>query len=216
MLLKVCGMREPENLQSLIALEPDFIGFIFYDKSKRFVADFPQIDIPLYIKKVGVFVNETIENVVEIVNEHKLDYVQLHGDESPNYIEDLIKSHQKSNEIYESFQLGIIKAFSVDDNFDFNKTDAYQKECDFLLFDTKGKDYGGNGVKFNWSVLLNYKGETPYLLSGGISKNDVQQIKVFVDNSANKKCVGLDVNSGFEIQPGLKNLNDINEFKQNL
>lgn len=216
MLLKVCGMREPENLQSLIALEPDFIGFIFYDKSKRFVTDFPQIDIPLYIKKVGVFVNETIDTIVKLVNEHQLDYVQLHGNESPKYIEDLLKSHQKSNEIYESFQLGIIKAFSVDDHFNFNETDAYQKECDFLLFDTKGKEYGGNGVKFNWDVLHKYKGEKPYLLSGGISKNDVQQLKEFFEKSTTKKCVGLDVNSGFEIQPGLKNINDINEFKQNL
>ena len=110
MKVKVCGMRESENIQSLIALEPDFIGFIFYNKSKRFVSDFPQVEIPLYIKKVGVFVNESIENIFQTVTKFNLDYVQLHGNETPDYIKELqIKCNVESNSNYfsESFQLVI-------------------------------------------------------------------------------------------------------------
>ena len=209
-------MRDSENLQTLIALEPDFIGFIFYDKSKRFVAEFPQVNIPLYIKKVGVFVNETIDNVLKIVKEYQLDFVQLHGNESPEYCAELLAKQASSIDFMESFQLGIIKAFSIDDDFDFNVTDTYSGNCDYFLFDTKGKEYGGNGVKFNWDVLKNYKGEKPYLLSGGISNKDTSQILDFFKKPAAKKCIGLDVNSGFEIEPGLKNIKEINEFKQNL
>ena len=214
MKIKVCGMRDMENIQRLIALEPDFIGFIFYDKSKRFVTNFPKVEIPLSIKKVGVFVNESIENIANLVTEHQLDYVQLHGEESPEYCKELIENEAINSN--ESFQLGIMKAFSADETFDFSKTKAYTPYCDYFLFDTKGNEYGGNGIKFNWDILQNYKGKTPYLLSGGISKNDVSLITEFFQKKENKMCIGLDVNSGFEIAPGLKNINDIKEFKQNL
>ena len=214
MKIKVCGMRNSENIQGLIALEPDFMGFIFYDKSKRFVADFPKVAIPLSIKKVGVFVNESIENVSKLVTEHQLDYVQLHGEESPDYCSELLKA--QSNSSSESFQLGIMRAFSVDENFDFSQTEKFNATCDYFIFDAKGKERGGNGVKFNWDILQNYTGEKPYLLSGGISKNDVNLITEFLQKKENNRCVGLDINSGFEIEPGLKNINDIKEFKQNL
>ncbi|WP_111706533.1 phosphoribosylanthranilate isomerase [Lutibacter citreus] len=204
MKIKVCGMRDAENISELIKLKPDYLGFIFYGKSKRFVTNFPEIEIPSEIKKVGVFVNESIDNVIEIVDENKLDAIQLHGNETPEYIEELKVLLIRKVEIF--------KAFSIDDNFDFSRTDAYQKVCDFLLFDTKGKDYGGNGVKFNWQVLDNYKGETPFLLSGGISKKDAEGIKEI----SYKAFAGVDINSGFEIKPALKNINDIKEFKQNL
>jgi phosphoribosylanthranilate isomerase len=212
MKLKVCGMRESANLQSLIALEPDFIGFIFYNKSKRFVSDFPQVEIPLYIKKVGVFVNETAENILEIVKNHNLDYVQLHGDETPAFCSKLAKNEEVNAGFLESFQLGVIKAFSVDEDFDFSIIEEFEQYCDYFIFDTKGENYGGNGVKFNWEILKNYKGNTPFLLSGGISKIDSTEI-----NKINYKTfVGIDVNSGFELKPGLKNIEDIKEFKQNL
>jgi phosphoribosylanthranilate isomerase len=212
MKLKVCGMRESANLQSLIALEPDFIGFIFYNKSKRFVSDFPQVEIPLYIKKVGVFVNETAENILEIVKNHNLDYVQLHGDETPAFCSKLAKNEEVNAGFLESFQLGVIKAFSVDEDFDFSIIEEFEQYCDYFIFDTKGENYGGNGVKFNWEILKNYKGNTPFLLSGGISKIDSIEI-----NKINYKTfVGIDVNSGFELKPGLKNIEDIKEFKQNL
>ncbi|WP_298368058.1 phosphoribosylanthranilate isomerase [uncultured Lutibacter sp.] len=204
MKIKVCGMRDAENISELIKLEPDYIGFIFYSKSKRFVTNFPKIEIPSKIKKVGVFVNESIDEVIEIAEENKLEAIQLHGKESPEYVEELRVLLIREVEIF--------KAFSLDENFDFTKTEAYQKVCDYLLFDTKGKDYGGNGVKFNWQVLDNYNGETPFLLSGGISKVDAEEIKK-ISHSA---FAGVDINSGFEIKPALKNIANIKEFKQNL
>ena len=225
MKLKVCGMRDAENISELIKLKPDYLGFIFYKKSKRFVTNFPEVKIPSKIKKVGVFVNETIDNVIEIVEKHQLEAVQLHGNESPEYCKELKSYHlerSRSNNSHEvistplNHQIEIFKAFSVDDDFDFSKTDAYQKVCDYFLFDTKGKEYGGNGVKFNWQILENYKGKTSFFLSGGISKNDVQEILSFLRRQESKKCIGIDINSGFEIEPALKNIEDIKEFKQNL
>lgn len=204
MKIKVCGMREAENISELIKLEPDYMGFIFYKKSKRFVTSFPKVEIPSKIKKVGVFVNEAIDEVIEIVEKHQLEAVQLHGDESPEYCEEL--------KVLLIRDVEILKAFSVDDAFNFSNTEAYQKVCDYFLFDTKGKDYGGNGVKFNWQILQNYKGEVPFLLSGGISKIDVDDILKI----SHKDFAGIDINSGFEIEPALKNIEEIKEFKQNL
>ncbi len=212
MKIKVCGMRDAENISELVKLKPDYMGFIFYAKSKRFVANFPEVEIPSEIKKVGVFVNETVEKVLEIIAENKLDAVQLHGNESPEYCFQI----RHSELVSESHPIEIFKAFSVDDDFDFSKTEAYQNVCDFLLFDTKGKEYGGNGVKFNWQVLDNYKGVLPYMLSGGITKNDAQAILSFLRRKESKKCIGVDINSGFEMEPALKNIANIKEFKQNL
>jgi len=197
-------MRDAENISELVKLKPDYIGFIFYGKSKRFVTSFPEVKIPSEIKKVGVFVNESIDTIIEIVEENNLDAVQLHGNESPEYIEEL--------KVLLIRKIEVFKAFSIDDDFDFSKTEAYQKGCDYLLFDTKGKDYGGNGVKFNWQVLDNYKGEIPFLLSGGISKVDASEIQKI----SHKVFAGVDINSGFEIEPAVKNIEDIKEFKQNL
>ena len=201
MQIKVCGMRDKENISGLMTLKPDYIGFIFYDKSKRFVADFPQIEIPSSVKKVGVFVNETIDEIIEIVKKYKLDFVQLHGDETPDYCEKLALQNIK-----------IIKAFSVDGNFDFSAIKPFEKHVALFLFDTKGKNYGGNGVKFNWDLLQNYKGKTPFLLSGGITKNDAEEI----NKIKHPAFFGIDINSGFELEPGLKNINEIKEFKNKL
>lgn len=191
-------MRDKENISGLLALKPDFIGFIFYDKSKRFVADFPQIEIPSATKKVGVFVNQTIEEIAEKANNHTLDFVQLHGNETPEFCEKLATKNIK-----------IIKAFSVDENFDFSATKPFEKGVYLFLFDTKGNNYGGNGIKFNWELLQNYTGKTPFLLSGGISKNDSEEIKKF----KHPAFLGIDINSGFELEPGLKNIKEIKEFK---
>lgn len=198
MKIKVCGMRDKENISGLLALKPDYIGFIFYDKSKRYVADFPQIEIPSSVKKVGVFVNETIEEIVEKANLHTLDFVQLHGNETPEYCSALSAKNIK-----------IIKAFSVDENFDFSATKPFEKYVSLFLFDTKGNNYGGNGIKFNWELLQNYTGKIPFLLSGGISKNDSEEIKKF----KHPAFLGIDINSGFELEPGLKNIKEIKEFK---
>lgn len=191
-------MRDTKNISGLLALKPDYIGFIFYDKSKRFVADFPQIEIPSTTKKVGVFVDETIEEIIEKANQHNLDFVQLHGNETPEFCSTLAAKNIK-----------IIKAFSVDENFDFSATKPFEKHVSLFLFDTKGNNYGGNGVKFNWELLQNYLGKTPFLLSGGISKNDSAEIKKF----KHPAFLGIDINSGFELEPGLKNIKEIKEFK---
>ncbi|MFZ2431372.1 MAG: phosphoribosylanthranilate isomerase [Lutibacter sp.] len=198
MKIKVCGMRESENISELMTLKPDYVGFIFYDKSKRFVADFPQIEIPSTTKKVGVFVNETIEEIGEKVQKYDLDFVQLHGNETPEFCEKLASKSIK-----------IIKAFSVGENFDFSAIKPFEKHVSLFLFDTKGNNYGGNGIKFNWDLLQNYTGKTSFLLSGGISKNDAAEIKKF----KHPAFLGIDINSGFELEPGLKNIKEIKEFK---
>lgn len=191
-------MRDKENISGLLALKPDYIGFIFYAQSRRFVVDFPQIEILSTTKKVGVFVNETIEEIIEKANKHTLDFVQLHGDETSEYCEKLALKNIK-----------IIKAFSVDENFDFSVTKPFEKCVSLFLFDTKGNNYGGNGIKFNWELLQNYTGKTPFLLSGGISKNDSAEIMKF----KHPAFLGIDINSGFELEPGLKNIKEIKEFK---
>ncbi|HEY9168574.1 MAG TPA: phosphoribosylanthranilate isomerase [Lutibacter sp.] len=198
MKIKVCGMRDKENISSLLALKPDYIGFIFYAQSKRFVADIPQIEIPSSVKKVGVFVDETIDKVVEKAMQYNLDFVQLHGNETPEFCAELSTKNIK-----------IIKAFSVDENFDFSAIKSFEKHISLFLFDTKGKNYGGNGIKFDWDLVQNYKGKTPFLLSGGISKNDAIEIKQFKHSA----FFGIDINSGFELEPGLKNINEIKKFK---
>lgn len=191
-------MRDKENILGLLALKPDFIGFIFYDKSKRFVTDFPQNEIPSTTKKVGVFVNETIEEIIEKANQHTLDFVQLHGNETSEFCEKLVAKNIK-----------IIKAFSVDENFDFSAIKSFEKHVSLFLFDTKGNNYGGNGIKFNWELLQKYLGRKPFLLSGGISINDAAEIKKI----KHPAFLGIDINSGFEMEPGLKNIKEIKEFK---
>ena len=194
-------MRNSENISALMTLKPDYIGFIFYAQSKRFVADFPKIEIPASVKKVGVFVNETVDEIIEKANQYKLDFVQLHGNETAEFCEKLSVKKIK-----------IIKAFSVDENFDFSAIKPFENYISLFLFDTKGKNYGGNGIKFNWDLLQNYKGKTPFLLSGGITKNDATEIKKI----KHPAFLGIDINSGFELESGLKNIKEIKEFKNRL
>lgn len=205
MKLKVCGMRDKQNLTDLLEIGPDYIGFIFFEKSKRNVTDFPNVQVPSEIKKVGVFVNETHEMISEKVQEHNLKAVQLHGDETPEFCSELRKALP---------EIEIFKAFSVDESFDFDTTKPYEAVCDVFVFDTKGKERGGNGVKFDWELLSNYKGETPYLLSGGISLEDIDLLNEFAQSSIAKNCLGVDVNSGFESEPGLKKIEELKQFKE--
>lgn len=201
-------MRDAENIKKLIALKPDFIGFIFYKKSGRHVTVFPKVDIPVGIKKVGVFVNESLEHVLEIVTENNLDCVQLHGDESPEYCKELKKAM--------GLKVGVIKAFPVDAKFDFEQLIAFEKQVDYFLFDTKGDKVGGNGVVFDWSLLKKNKSEKPFLLSGGLGVESVNELKKFRKTSLLNNCIGWDVNSKFEISPGLKDIDKIKEFKDKL
>jgi phosphoribosylanthranilate isomerase len=194
MKIKICGMKVPDNIATVGALEPDFMGFIFYPKSKRFVeADFSIAsieDLPKSIKKVGVFVNESPEIILEKVAKYELDIVQLHGNES---VADCAFLKEKNIEI--------IKAFSVDKTFDFDILKSYELYCDSFLFDTKTPDYGGSGKVFDWHILENYQSETPFFLSGGLSFESIEKIKEL----NYPKLVGLDFNSQLEDEDFKKN-----------
>ncbi len=197
MLLKVCGMREPNNIEALLQeVQPDFMGHIFYPRSSRFV-DQPLTNHGTSTLKIGVFVNAGIEDILDKVKAYHLAGVQLHGQEPPAVCQTLKEK-----------QLVVIKAFRVDPNFDFSSTEAYKGLCDYYLFDTMGSSPGGTGKKFDWSLLDKYVGETPFLLSGGLRPGDgidILQMK-------HPKFAGVDINSGFEIAPGLKNISEIQTF----
>ena len=155
--------------------------------------------LPIYCKRVGVFVDEDIEQVKRIADEYQLDLIQLHGHERPDYIRQL--NGRK-----------VIKAFNIATAADFALTEAYEGVADTFLFDTKGKSVGGNGEKFDWSVLSEYRGETPFLLSGGIGPDDAERVNGFHHD----KCIGIDLNSRFETAPGYKDIMSLKRFLQNV
>ncbi|MBX2843309.1 MAG: phosphoribosylanthranilate isomerase [Flammeovirgaceae bacterium] len=205
--LKICGMRDSENIKTITTFQPDYFGFIFYERSPRFIGemDFQVLNqLPSAIKKVGVFVNPDFDFICENIRKYQLDLVQLHGTESPDFCQNLKEKFEGKIEI--------IKAFSVGENFDFSILKPYETYCDFFLFDTKGKNYGGNGVIFNWDLLENYKSELPFFLSGGIELNHVQIIK----NLKLPQLFALDINSRFEISPALKDVDKIKKFVNQL
>lgn len=198
--MKVCGMREPANIVAVSRLRPDFMGFIFYSHSPRYVGE--NFEIPANIdqatRRVGVFVNETHEQIAAKVTKHRLDLVQLHGQES-------VKECLALKEI----GVGVIKVFSVDDDFDFGPTEKYMRAVDYFLFDTKGKYYGGNAARFDWGVLGRYHQRTPFFLSGGIGPHHVEEITRLKDMN----LAAIDVNSGVEIAPALKDVQKIEAIK---
>jgi phosphoribosylanthranilate isomerase len=195
MLIKICGLKIPSNINELAMLNIDMMGFIFYDKSPRFVRE--HFDkrliqsLPKSIRKVGVFVDEDEKMVLQKIEDYGLDVVQLHGNESAVYCEKL-----KVNNII------IIKVFQVDEAFDFSQLAPYQKFCDYFLFDTKGKEKGGNGISFNWEMLNNYQLDTPFLLSGGIGVENINEA-LFITHP---QLVGFDINSKIEVEPALKSV----------
>lgn len=201
MRLKVCGMREAENIRQLLALQPDYMGFIFYEKSSRFVGEDLDEELlksfPHITRKVGVFVNATTSYILENYKKYNLDYVQLHGEELPDFCRNLkLKG------------VNIIKAFSVDENFYFGKLQNYKPYCDFFLFDTKGQERGGNGTTFDWSILNKYDNEKPFFLAGGIDLENAHKALEIT----NLKVFSLDVNSKFEISPAVKNIQKLDEL----
>ena len=186
-------MKYIENIKSIADLNPDYLGFIFYNRSKRnFTGTIPEL--PKHIKKTGVFVNEELSIVVSLQEKYQLQAIQLHGDESVAYVQELKRS--LSNKIE------IIKVVGLKNDAYFEELISYEKEVDYFLFDTKGKDRGGNGVKFDWSVLKEYPFSKPFFLSGGIEINDLREIEKIVNYKIPLK--GIDINSKFEIKPGLK------------
>lgn len=191
MKIKVCGITTSEQALEISALV-DYIGFIFHPKSRRYTANsFPS----LHAKKTGVFVNLPIKDVIRTAKLEKLDAVQLHGGEPPEYCAALQ-------------QLTVIKSFGVDASFDFSELRNYEPYVDYFLFDTKTELHGGSGKKFNWELLNNYQLETPFFLSGGIRPEMLPEI-LELNHS---KLAGIDLNSGFEKSPGIKNLQLLKQF----
>lgn len=198
-------MRNPSNIEELVKLSPDYIGFIFYPKSKRFIGDQISDDIhaliPVYIQKVGVFVDEPFESLLEKFRNNKLDMIQLHGSELPGYCERLKK-----------LDIRVIKVFNISSDFDFGMVECYNQYCDYFLFDTAGELPGGTGTKFDWEKLNQYSGEKPFFLSGGIQPSDAQRIKSLTV----KNLHAIDVNSGFELEPGLKDIPTLKKFVEEI
>lgn len=196
MIVKVCGMREPDNIRDVEALHPDMMGFICWEKSPRYVAA-----VPSYLPKcqrVCVFVNPSINYALQMADSLKADYIQLHGSETP----------ELCHELKQATGLKIIKAISVSSIADIEKSKEYQGVADILLFDTKCATVGGSGVKFDWSVIENYDGTTPFLLSGGITPGDAEAIL----SIAHPMFAGVDLNSGFESSPAVKDISKLKNF----
>lgn len=205
MKIKVCGMRDSKNIRELLLLNPDYIGFIFYEKSPRNVGEALDEELlrsfPKSVHKVGVFVNASLDYVKQRVGKYELDMVQLHGDESPAYVADL-------------FAVGIrvMKVFSVGNEFDFSQLGEYNPFVEYFLFDTKGKARGGNGEVFNWELLKDYDQKVPFFLSGGIDVENAGDLKGLEGMNIH----AIDVNSKFEFEPGLKDLKKIELLTQKI
>lgn len=194
MKIKVCGLKYPENIQAVCELNPDFIGLIFYEKSPRFFSGLlPQI--PENIATVGVFVDASESYIRSISAKYNLKAIQFHGSETPEFVSEFASDFIT------------IKAFAIDGNFDFSVLSDYENNVDYFLFDTKGANPGGNGTAFDWNLLKNLKTDTPYFLSGGISIDDIDTIK-----NSGLQPFGLDLNSRFEDEPGLKNIPKLQHF----
>ncbi len=217
MIIKTCGLKKPENIASIVELNLDWIGLIFYAKSPRFVGTESEL-IPFLAKpgnlakqpkRVGVFVNETFDNILQAIEEYQLDYVQLHGGESAVFANTL---RQMLDDKLDR-RVGIIRAFRVSRAFDFAVTVDFEAYCDYFIFDTKAPQvYGGTGHKFDWSILDRYQGQTPFLLSGGIGPADAAE----VSELRHPALAGVDVNSRFEIEPGLKDVAALQSFIKEL
>jgi phosphoribosylanthranilate isomerase len=194
MIVKVCGMRDAQNIRDVEKLGVDWIGMIFWPQSKRFVTEVPSY-LPKHQKRVGVFVDAPLEDIRQHISDYQLNIIQLHGQESPDYVKAL-KPHTT------------IKAFNIAKADDLVQTEQYEEIADYFLFDTKGLMVGGNGQKFDWSVLTAYHGKTPFLLSGGIGLDDAESINSFHHPS----CIGIDLNSRFEVSPAFKDIDKLRKF----
>ncbi len=201
--LKICGMKH--NIAEIAALQPDYLGFIFYEKSPRyFKGEIPSL--PAGIKKVGVFVDATVQEILETVEKYGLDVIQLHGNETKEFVLNLNMALRLK--FWDGYE--VWKVFQVDDGFDFSKTYDFVKKVDAFLFDTKGDFYGGNGKTFNWKILENYKYDTPFLLSGGIGLEEVDSLKKLLKTGL--PIHAIDVNSRFETEPGMKDFLALTSF----
>lgn len=200
MKIKVCGLKFPENIREIDRLKIGYLGFIFYEKSPRFIerSMYPEIaNIVTSADKAGVFVNEGYEQIIEIMKSCKLNLVQLHGEEPVELCIRLQKDGYK-----------VCKVFSIADKYDFEECKAYEPYCEFFLFDTKCPEVGGCGMQFDWSLLEYYKGECPFMLSGGISPQSSEMLK----SITHPQFTGIDLNSRFESSYALKDLTLLKKF----
>jgi phosphoribosylanthranilate isomerase len=196
MKIKICGLRDPENIAAVAALNPDYMGFICYEKSPRFIGDaLISQDVPESILKAGVFVDESKERIEQLINDHGFNVIQLHGNESPDFAD--------------SFRdkVTVLKAFGLDNDFDFSRLNAYANKVDYFLFDTKTDIHGGSGKTFNWDILNKYTLNVPFFLSGGLSLDNLEQVAKIT----HPQFYGVDLNSRFETAPGIK---DIEKLKK--
>ena len=206
--LKICGMKYPESIQDIAALNPDYMGFIFYEKTPRFFnTEIPKIQNS--IKKTGVFVKSKIAEILDKINKYDLNAIQLHGGESAEFCAEL-------KLVLKETSIEIIKVFSVKSEFDFNQLADFEDHVDYFLFDTKGKHKGGNGETFDWTLLKEYPSEKPFFLSGGIGLEQFEDLKKFYMyfNKIGKQDLlyAVDVNSAFESEPGLKDIEKLRQF----
>lgn len=201
MKVKVCGLNDSKNIGQLKGLGLDFMGFIFYERSKRSIyhGDFSLelVNSLSGVKKVGVFVDSPLDVIFEAAKHYQLDYIQLHGAESPEYCLNV-----------KAKGLKVIKAISISNELPTEYLKTYEACIDLFLLDTSGKDKGGNGIKFNWEILEDYRLEIPFMLAGGISLDDAVEIK----GLNIKELYGVDLNSKFELEPGLKDINKVKQF----
>lgn len=195
-IIKVCGMTNGENIRQTEELGVDFIGFIFYPRSPRFLFEMPTY-LPVRSQRIGVFVNESKDNILMYADRFGLDYIQLHGNESPEFCHNLQAAGMK-----------LIKAFSIATPRDLSSVPAYEGLCQYYLFDTKTPQYGGSGNQFDWTLLNRYTGNTPFLLSGGINQYSAAAVR----NFHHPRLAGVDINSRFESSPGLKDIGRIQTF----
>lgn len=201
--IKICGMRDESNIRDVAAFAPDYMGFIFFPASPRYVGNSFEIPaaLPPTIRKVGVFVNEQAVIILKKAKELGMDHIQLHGNESVGLATELRDAGLK-----------VIKVFSVDDAFNFLSTKPYVPVADYFLFDTKGKHYGGNAKTFNWEILKHYDQEVPFFLSGGLSPDNVLEVLELKGMNLH----GLDINSGVEEAPGFKSLEKLESLFEKL
>ena len=200
MFVKVCGMREPDNVKQVTQLGVDMMGFIFYPKSPRYAGQVvARSDADRNVCRVGVFVNDSVSTMLDKIHSFSLNAVQMHGNESRQLCEQLREARG---------DMKIIKAISVSTAGDIQKYKEYVGAVDLFLFDTKCKTVGGSGRQFDWQVLEQYDGEIPFLLSGGIGPEDASRLHAF----HHPKCIGIDLNSRFEIEPGVKDVEKLKGF----
>ncbi|WP_245583702.1 phosphoribosylanthranilate isomerase [Salinimicrobium xinjiangense] len=212
--LKICGMREAENIGAIAALKPDYLGLIFYEGSPRNVSEKIEALTP-QIKRTGVFVNASEEEIIQKVEDYELEAVQLHGEESAELCKNLKDHFSEAGKPVE-----IIKVFGIREVFNFDRLRPYEELVDFFLFDTIGKNKGGNGITFDWDLLKEYPSNTPFFLSGGIGVDEVAAIRSFYSyfkrNNNEELFYGIDVNSKFETAPGMKDPAALEKFREGL